>query len=144
MGLRRGGRGGPRKTRKDKRKVKTMEKETGLVRSFINWITGTGRTVRRTTTFLGKPKVVVTDYDRGYRTVRIRKQGFFGNRNSYKRERLDGRWQGEFKGKRGFWTGQYSGDYTGVCFRCNGTGFSKGHTCRRCGGTGQWHKHHGR
>lgn len=64
-------------------------RDTGLIASFINWITGTGRTVRHTTTFWGCPKVEVTDYDRGYRTVRIRKQGFFGNRNSYRRVMAD-------------------------------------------------------
>lgn len=120
------------------------EKETGLIASFINWITGTGRTVRRTTTFLGCPKEVVTDYDKGYRTVRIRKQGFFGTRHSYVREKLDGRRQGEYKGKRGFWTGHYSGDYEGTCFRCHGTGSYKGRSCGHCHGTGTLHKHHGR
>ena len=56
-------------------------RDTGLIASFINWITRTGRTVRHTTTFWGCLKVEVMDYNRGYRTVRIRKQGFFGNRN---------------------------------------------------------------
>ena len=120
-----------------------MGRDTGLIQSFINWATGTGRTVRHTTTFWGCPKVEVTDYDRGYRSVRIRKQGFWGNRNTYKRESLDGNWQGNFDGRRGFWTGRYSGDYEGVCFRCDGTGRSKGRICPRCGGTGRWHKHHG-
>ena len=120
-----------------------MSRDTGLIRSFINWFTGTGQTVRHTTTFWGCPKVVVTDYDKGYRSARVRKLGFFGNKNSYKRERLDGSWQGEFKGRWGFWTGRYSGDYEGVCYRCNGTGWHKGHTCHRCGGSGHWHKHHG-
>ena len=119
-------------------------KDTGLIASFINWITRTGRTVRHTTTFWGCPKVEVTDYDRGYRTVRIRKQGFLGNRNSYKREKLDGSWQGDFSGKRGFWTGRYSGDYKGVCFRCHGRGSYKGRPCGHCHGTGTWYKHHGR
>jgi len=122
----------------------SRRRDTGLIASFINWVTGTGRTVRHTTTIWGQPKVVVTDYDRGYRTVRVRKQGFFGNKNSYKRERLDGSWQGEFKGKRGFWTGAYSGDYHGVCFRCGGSGMDKNHVCHRCHGTGQWHRHYGR
>ena len=120
-----------------------MSRDTGMIRSLYNWLTGTGRTVRHTTTLFGQPKVVVTDYDRGYRSVRIRKQGLFGNKNSYKRESLDGRLHGEFKGKRGLLTGRYSGDYQGVCFRCGGSGLHKGHACRHCGGSGQWHKHHG-
>ena len=40
-------------------------KDTGMIQSFINWITGTGRTVRHTTTFWGCPKVEITDYDKG-------------------------------------------------------------------------------
>ena len=127
-----------------KRKEKQMSRrDTGAIQSFINWITGTGRTVHHTTTFWGCPKVEVTDYDKGYRSVRIRNQGFWGNKNSYRRESLGGSWQGEFKGERSLSRGEYSGDYEGICFRCKGAGSYKGHSCRRCGGSGRWHKHHG-
>ena len=88
-------------------------RSTGLIKSLFNWATGTGRTVHHKTTFLGSPKVEVIDYDKGYRSVRIGKQGLFGNKHSYKRESLDGQWQGEYKGERGFWTGRYFGNYEG-------------------------------
>lgn len=120
-------------------------RRTGLLQSLVNWVTGTGRTVHHTTTFWGRPKTTATDYDKGYRSVRIRKQGIWGNKNSYKRESLDGSWQGEFKGAKSLSRGEYSGDYKGICFGCNGSGYSSsGRICRRCGGSGYWHKHHGR
>ena len=138
---------GERKTEtneKNERRFQMSRKDTGMIQSFINWITGTGRTTHHTTTFWGCPRVEVTDYDKGYRSVRVRNQGFFGNKNSYRRESLDGSWQGEFMGARSLSRGEYSGDYEGICFRCKGTGSYKGHSCRRCHGTGHWHKHHGR
>ena len=137
---------GERETETDEKNGRRYQmsrrRDTGMIQSFINWITGTGRTIHHTTTFLGYPKVEVTDYDKGYRSVCVRNHGFFGNKNSYRRESLDGNWQGEFRGARSLCRGEYSGDYEGICFRCDGVGSYKGHFSRLCPGNGHWHKYH--
>ena len=36
-----------------------------------------------------------------------------------------------------FWGHKYKKRH-GICFRCNGTGYVRGNTCRKCGGSGQY------
>ena len=36
-----------------------------------------------------------------------------------------------------FWGHKYKTRH-GICYRCNGTGYVRGNTCRKCGGSGQY------
>lgn len=120
-----------------------MSRDTGFFQAMFNAVTGTGCTIHHTKDIWGHPKTTVKDYDRGCRTERVHHKGFFGNRDTYERRDLNGDWRGDFSGRTGIFSGHHSGDYEGVCFACNGTGvFRNGQPCRRCGGTGVWHKHH--
>jgi len=100
----------------------------------------TGTTVTRTTDFWGNPKTIVYNHATGTTREYTHKQGIFGDRTDYRVTR-----HGEEIGtgyiRKNSWGG-YSREYTGKCFRCDGTGIYQptGKICRKCGGTGVFKK----
>lgn len=59
-------------------------------------------------------------------------QGFFGNKTQHTYYEGQGSVAGVRKGHRSLIFNRYTQEYTGVCFRCNGTGIHRsGQTCRK-------------
>ena len=75
-------------------------------------------------------------------SVKKMNMGFFGNRDQTTHYDQSGNAVGEGHGRRGLIFNTYSREYSGKCFRCDGTGTFQptGQTCRRCGGTGIYRK----
>lgn len=132
-------------------------KSTGFFGTMFAALTG-GTSVRRTTTWTGKPKTIVTHHGSGKTKTYIRNQGFFGDKTTTKTTK-HGRTIETGEIHRGFFGGTYetarrpdgsrvhrsyhSGifrDYTitdvqGDCHACAGTGtFDR--PCRNCAGEG--------
>ena len=76
------------------------------------------------------------------KSVKKMNTGFFGNRDQTTYYDADGREVGARSGRRGLIFNTYTNEYTGVCFRCNGSGVYQptGKPCRKCGGTGIYRK----
>lgn len=131
---------------------------TGFFGTLFASLTG-GTSIRRTTTWTGKPKTIVTNHATGKTKTYTGGQGFFGNKTTTKTTK-NGRTVETGQMHKGFFGGTYetakrwdgstvhrsykSGffrDYTvtdvrGDCHPCNGTGdFIR--TCRACSGEGQ-------
>ena len=68
--------------------------------------------------------------------------GFFGNHDHTRHYDASGHQVGEEHGRRGLVFDSYSREYTGTCFRCDGSGIfaPTGQPCRRCGGSGVYRK----
>lgn len=113
-------------------------RETGFIEDFFNCLFGTGTSVKRTTDFWGNPKTIVHNYKTGTIKEYTHNQGFFDNHDQTTHYDDNGCEVGERNGKRGLIFNTYSSEYTGKCFRCDGTGIYQptGKTCRKCGGTG--------
>lgn len=83
------------------------------------------------------------DYSHGpvRRSVKKYNRGFFGNRDETVQYDSSGNVIGRRKGKRSLLSNNYSQQYEGTCFCCNGTGIHRsGNTCRKCGGSGVYRK----
>ena len=78
------------------------------------------------------------EHGRVKKSVKTMNCGLFGNCDKIEHYGEDGESVGSWRGRRGVILPGYSRSYSGICFRCNGTGvFHKtGDTCRKCGGTG--------
>ena len=76
------------------------------------------------------------------KTVKKMDLGFWGNKDQTCQYDDSGREIGRREGRRGLIFDSYTQEYTGVCWRCDGTGiFQKtGKPCRKCGGTGVYRK----
>lgn len=133
-------------------------KSTGFFGTMFAALTG-GTSVRRTTTWTGKPKTIVTNHGSGKTKTYVRNQGIFGNKTTTKTTKY-GRTIETGEIHKGFFGGTYetarrsdgsrvhrsyhSGifrDYTitdvqGDCHTCAGTGnFDR--SCRNCAGEGR-------
>ena len=115
-------------------------RESGFIEDFFNSLFGTGTSVKRTTDFWGNKKTIVHNYKTGTTKEYTHNQGFWGNRTDVK-VKHNGDEIGRGHIRKNFLWG-YSREYTGKCFRCDGTGIYQptGKTCRRCGGSGIYSK----
>ena len=88
--------------------------------------------------------VETLEHNRGRvrKSVKKMNMGFFGNRDQTTHYDKTGNALGEGHGRRGLIFNTYSSEYSGKCFRCDGTGTFQptGKPCRRCGGTGIYRK----
>lgn len=116
-------------------------KETGLFGRIFNCLTGTGTTVTRKKDFWGNKKTIVHNYDTGTRKEYVHRRGFFSDSDQSTYYDRRGRQTGQRNRRHTLFSGTYS-EYTGTCFRCDGSGIfaPTGQPCRRCGGSGVYRK----
>lgn len=93
--------------------------------------------------FLGRD-VEKLDYEHGRVKKSVKKMncGFLGNHDNTVHYDKSGRVLEEKKGRRGMIFGTYTEEHKFICSCCNGTGIFQrtGEKCRKCGGTGVYHK----
>lgn len=134
-------------------------RQSGFFETFFKSALGFGTTVHRKTDWLGRKKTIVKHHDSGKTKTYTHGTGFFGNKTSTKtvkhgrvieegRVRKNLFWPGatEHSRKRygtsvtrsfspGIFRGHVTTRESGICFKCNGTGY-KELVCRTCNGTG--------
>lgn len=76
------------------------------------------------------------------KSVKKMNTGFFGNHEQTTHYDYCGNKVGKSNGRHGLIFNTYTKEYTGKCFRCDGSGIFQptGKACRRCGGIGIYRK----